>query len=161
MPYVEIINIYPELFLLRPPVENLVNFLASKETKRVKKITIIVTEDEVLNDLKKQYFGEDYLTDTISFNFNKENEPVEGEIYLSIDRIKENAKEYNETFERELVRVLIHSLLHLFGYNDQTDVDRKQMEALQNFYLLQQNVKGFYRKRHKDSSGEDERDGIS
>lgn len=148
MPYVELINLYPELFLLRPAIERLVNFLANKECKRIKKITIIVSDDKVLNELKKKYFKEDLLTDTISFNFNQKNEPVEGEIYISIDRIKENAKDYNEPFEKELMRVLIHSILHLFGYEDKTELGKKQMEALQNFYLLQQDFKRLYRKRH-------------
>ncbi|MCD6101073.1 MAG: rRNA maturation RNase YbeY [Candidatus Marinimicrobia bacterium] len=155
MPYVELINLYPKLFLLRPAIERLVNFLAGKECKRVKKITIVVSDDKILNELKKKYFGEDLLTDTISFNFNQKNEPVEGEIYISIDRIKENAKDYNESFDRELVRVLIHSILHLFGYEDQTPQGKKQMEALQNFYLLQQDFKRFYRKRHTISGVDD------
>ena len=146
MPCVNIVNIYPKITLLRPSTERIVNSIASGEKTRVKLITIIVSDDEMLNNLKVKFFGEDYLTDTISFNYNSDNEPIEGEIYLSIDRIKENAQKFKITFNKELANIIIHSLLHLMGYNDEKPNDRKQMMALQNFYLQQQDLTRLTRK---------------
>lgn len=149
MPYVKIINEHRKIFLLRPGIERIAYHVATKERVCIKSITLIVTDDKTLNDLKKKYFGEDMLTDTISFNYNENDEPIEGEIYLSIDRIQENAKQIKSTFEKELANVIIHSLLHLMNYNDNTPRNKKQMAAIQNFYLQQQNLSRLYRRRSK------------
>ena len=149
MPCIKVINIHPEIYLLRPTVERITNFIASREKTRIKSITIIATNDATLNDLKIKFSGQDLLTDTISFPFNNPDQPIEGEIYVSIDRIKENSKTYKTTFEQELARVFIHSLLHLMGYRDEKSNDKKQMIALQNFYLQQQDLSRLYRKRAK------------
>jgi len=153
MPCIKIINIHPNLFLLRPAIERIANFIASHEKKSIKKVTLIVADDSTLNDLKIKFFGEDLLTDTVSFNYNESDEPIEGEVYLSIDRITENSKNYNVSFEQELARVIIHSLLHLMGYRDDKPRNKKQMTALQNFYLQQQYLKRLYRKRSKPLNG--------
>lgn len=149
MPSIKILNDYPEIYLLHPAIERISCFVANCEKVIIKKVTIIATDDRTLNDMKINFFGEDLLTDTISFNYNEPDEPIEGEIYLSIDRIKENANLYNISFEKELVMVIVHSLLHLIGYCDDTISGRKQMMALQNLYCQKLNVKGLYRRRSK------------
>ncbi|MCK4296539.1 MAG: rRNA maturation RNase YbeY [Candidatus Marinimicrobia bacterium] len=149
MPCIKITNIHPNLFLLRPTIERITQSVASNEKKSIKNVTLVVTDDSTLSDLKIKFFGEDLITDTISFNYNEIGEPIEGEIYLSIDRIIENSKNYNVSFEQELARVIIHSLLHLMGYSDDKPRNKKQMTALQNFYLQQQDLKRLYRKRSK------------
>jgi len=149
MPCIEIHNLHPEILLLRPTTERITQDIANFEKKPIKKITMIVTDDETLNELKIKFFGKDVLTDTISFNFNADNEPIEGEIYLSIDRIRDNARRLQVPFIRELANVIIHSILHLLGYNDDTPRNQRQMEALQNFYRQRQDFKRLFRKRSK------------
>ena len=100
-------------------------------------ISIILSNDEKLRQLKKQYFREDLLTDVISFNLEEKGNPVEGEIYISINRVSENAKKYKQDIEIELKRVIIHGCLHLLGYDDQTPEEKKAMTCLEDHYLSQ------------------------
>lgn len=149
MPAINIINTHNRYTLLRPAIERITQFVASKERKYIKSVTLIATDDQTLNEMKINFFGTDLLTDTISFNFNEPNEPIEGEIYLSLDRILDNAKTYKVTFEKEIALVIIHSLLHLLGYNDDNTNDKKQMQALQNFYIQQVKLNRLYRLHRK------------
>jgi len=98
-------------------------------------ITIILSDDDRLCKLKKEYFNKDLLTDVISFNLEEKGEPIEGEVYISFDRIKENAIKFNQSLEKELKRVIVHGCLHLLGFDDQTIKDKKQMTSLENHYL--------------------------
>ena len=81
-------------------------------------ITIIFSNDVTLNEMKKKYFHENSLTDVIAFNLEEENEPIEGEIYISIDRVTENALTFKQDFTMELQRIIIHGCLHIIGYNE-------------------------------------------
>ena len=98
-------------------------------------ITIIFSNDSKLRKLKKEYFGKDVMTDTISFNLEEEGASIEGEIYISLDRVLENAATYKEDFIQECKRVIIHSCLHLLGYNDELPKDKIKMTELENKYL--------------------------
>jgi rRNA maturation RNase YbeY len=111
------------------------------EQYEVAEISLILTDDEYLNEMKKNYFGEDVLSDTITFNINDETEPIEGEMYLSAERIEQNAAELNIPMEREFANVIIHSVLHLLGYEDYEDEKKQQMFALQEKYLSQLDYK--------------------
>lgn len=103
-------------------------------------ITIILSNDDRLYELKKKYFNEDLLTDVISFNLEEDGDPVEGEIYISLERIKENAIRFNQGIEIEFKRVIIHGCLHLIGFDDQTVKDKKKMTSLENYYLKYPNI---------------------
>ena len=96
-------------------------------------INIIMTDDNTLRLMKKEYFNQDLYTDVIAFNID--DDPFEGEIYISHDRIKDNAKKFNQSFENELKRILIHGSLHLCGYDDQTPKEKKEMTSLEENYL--------------------------
>ena len=98
-------------------------------------ITIIITQDEELRKLKLKFFNQDVFTDVIAFNLEDENDPIEGEIYISLDRVKENAKEFNEKSIDELKRVIIHGCLHLVGYDDDTIEKKEKMTSLENKYI--------------------------
>ena len=98
-------------------------------------ITIIITQDEELRKLKLKFFNQDVFTDVIAFNLEDENDPIEGEIYISLDRVKENAKEFNEKRIDELKRVIIHGCLHLVGYDDDTIEKKEKMTSLENKYI--------------------------
>ena len=105
-------------------------------------ISIILSNDEKLRQLKKQYFRKDVLTDVISFNLEEKGNPVEGEIYISINRVSENAKKYKQDIGIELKRVIIHGCLHLLGYDDQTSEGKKTMTRMEDHYLSQPIVSG-------------------
>ncbi|MBJ7429229.1 MAG: rRNA maturation RNase YbeY, partial [Bacteroidia bacterium] len=76
-----------------------------------------------------------YYTDIITFELNEKNEPIIGDIYISIDRVKENSKLYQTTFIQELNRVIIHGVLHLCGYKDKSKKDEQLMRKKENYYL--------------------------
>jgi len=99
------------------------------------KITIIFSKDSQLRKLKKEYFDKDVLTDTISFNLEEEGDPIEGEIYISLERVAENAQTYKQDFIMECKRVIIHSCLHLLGFDDQLSEEKKDMTQQEDYYL--------------------------
>ena len=98
-------------------------------------VTIIFSNDSKLRKLKKEYFDKDVLTDTISFNLEDEGDPIEGEIYISLERVAENSQTYKQDFIMECKRVIIHSCLHLFGFDDQLPDEKKEMTRLEDFYI--------------------------
>ena len=98
-------------------------------------ITIIFSNDLKLHKLKKKYFGEDVFTDTISFNLEEESDPIEGEVYISLERVSENAHTFQQDFITEYKRVVIHGCLHLLGYNDELPEDKTKMTELEEKYL--------------------------
>jgi rRNA maturation RNase YbeY len=103
-------------------------------------INFIFTSNDEILDLNRQYLDHDYYTDVIAFHYG-ETLQVEGDIFISLDKVEENATEYNKTFEDELTRVFIHGLLHLTGYQDKSDEDRQSMRALEDRYLQQYYLK--------------------
>ena len=100
-------------------------------------ITLIISEDKKLRKLKKTYFHKDILTDVITFNLEEEGEPIEGEIYISLERIRENAQKFKQDIAIEIRRVIIHGCLHLIGYDDKTLEEKKEMTRLEDYYLNQ------------------------
>ena len=104
------------------------------EKKTEGDIVLIFCSDEYLLEINKKHLNHDYYTDIITFDYCVDK-IVSGDLYISIDRVKDNAKAFNETFMNELNRVVIHGVLHLCGYNDKTDSDQKIMRNLENKYL--------------------------
>jgi rRNA maturation RNase YbeY len=106
-----------------------------QENKTLGYINIILCTDDYLHDLNQKYLSHDTLTDIITFDFN-EKELLVGEIFISIDRVKENAGIYGIKVVDELHRVIIHGVLHLCGYKDKSRKDKKLMTDKENYYLL-------------------------
>ena len=100
-------------------------------------ISIILTNDKKLLQLKNQYFQQDVLTDVVTFNLEEDGDPIDGEIYISLNRVSENAREFKQDNGRELKRVIIHGCLHLLGYDDQTPEEKTTMTRLEDHYLSQ------------------------
>ena len=100
-------------------------------------ISIILTNDKTLLQLKNQYFQQDVLTDVITFNLEENGNPIDGEIYISLNRVSDNAREFKQDIGRELKRVIIHGCLHLLGYDDQTPEEKKTMTLMEDHYLNQ------------------------
>lgn len=99
-------------------------------------INYIFCSDEYLLEINKQYLDHDYYTDIITFDNSEEDKQLEGDIYVSIDRVHENAETLQVDFNIELRRVLVHGLLHLMGYSDSDDTLKKEMRAKEDQYLL-------------------------
>jgi len=97
-------------------------------------LTVVFCDDTYLHSLNLKFLGHDYFTDILTFNYNVESE-INGDICISIERVKENSLRYNAPFERELARVLVHGVLHLCGYNDLTQDQESEMRTKENFYL--------------------------
>uniref|UniRef100_UPI0030DAA519 rRNA maturation RNase YbeY n=1 Tax=uncultured Planktosalinus sp. TaxID=1810935 RepID=UPI0030DAA519 len=97
-----------------------------KEGFKLGEISYVFCDDEYLHKLNIQYLNHDTLTDIISFDYTVDEEII-GDIYISIERVRENAKEFNSTFEDELARVIIHGVLHLLGYKDKTELEKLEM----------------------------------
>jgi rRNA maturation RNase YbeY len=99
-------------------------------------INIIFTSDEDLSELNRKYLSSENLTDVISFNYT-ENQIIEGDIYVSVPRVRENAERFNVLFQEEMKRVMVHGLLHLLGYQDKTNKQQLRMRRLEDSYLLE------------------------
>jgi rRNA maturation RNase YbeY len=97
-------------------------------------LTFIFCDDEYLHKINLEFLNHDTLTDIITFDYTLGKE-IHGEIYISIDRVKENASNYKVSFKEELRRVIIHGVLHLCGYKDKSEADESQMRSKENFYL--------------------------
>ncbi|QBA65379.1 rRNA maturation RNase YbeY [Muriicola soli] len=102
----------------------------ASESKNLSELCFVLTNDEELLEINQEYLGHDYYTDIITFNYNNGNE-IQGDIFISVDRVKENAVDFNVEFDRELQRVMVHGLLHLLGYNDETEYEKSEMRKLE------------------------------
>lgn len=96
-------------------------------------LNIIFCSDEYLLEINKKYLNHYYYTDIITFDYSEEI--ISGDCFISIDRIKDNALIFHETFERELKRVIVHGLLHLMGYNDKSQEEKDVMTGKEDYYL--------------------------
>lgn len=107
--------------------------LAQKEDARVGTINYIFCSDEYVLELNKTYLDHDYYTDILSFPMNAE--PLEGDIFISVERVKENATTFNTDFTTELYRVIAHGLLHFLGYDDHSDENIRLMRKKENEFI--------------------------
>jgi rRNA maturation RNase YbeY len=98
-------------------------------------INYVFCNDEYLHSINVEYLDHDTLTDIITFDNSEEDELIEGDIFVSIERIIDNTKDFNTTFEQEFKRVIVHGILHLCGYCDKTDENEKQMREKEDYYL--------------------------
>ncbi len=105
------------------------------EKKNVNFISFNFCSDDFILELNNNALKHNYYTDIITFELNNKNENIEGDIYISVDRVKENAKILKESFTDELHRVIIHGVLHLCGYKDKSSKESKKMREKENYYL--------------------------
>ncbi|MBV6484496.1 MAG: Endoribonuclease YbeY [Flavobacteriales bacterium] len=112
-----------------------------QEAKSATEISYIFCTDEYLYQMNLAYLNHDTYTDIITFDYT-ENSVVSGDIFISIDRVKENAIKFKTTFKNELSRVIIHGVLHLLGYKDKTPEQKQVMRSKEDFYLTLQSEIG-------------------
>ncbi|HEY5369923.1 MAG TPA: rRNA maturation RNase YbeY [Hanamia sp.] len=113
-------------------------FLASifaQEQVEFKSVSYVFCNDDYLLKLNQKYLNHDTFTDILTFNLSGTSLPLVSEIYISIDRVKENAKKLSETYLTELYRVMIHGILHLCGYQDHSNEEKAEMRDKEDLYL--------------------------
>ncbi len=128
-------GIKPKLTLDLKAAGNWIIDVVVSEHKIVGDIYYIFCSDDELLEINKQYLNHDTLTDIISFPESNSTNIISGEIYISIDRVRENAMMYGVKFINELYRVMVHGVLHFVGYGDGTPEDRAKMRSKEDYYL--------------------------
>lgn len=120
----EILDLNPEFFALW------VSKICELEGKKTDEVSIVFCSDEYLLEMNKQYLDHDYYTDIITFDYYTEN--VSGDLFISVDRVKENALINSVPFDNELKRVVAHGVLHLLGFADKSEEESKLMREKEN-----------------------------
>ena len=118
----------------KPPLSNWIKKTVEIEGKTLGTVTYIFCSDDYLHKMNIEHLNHDTLTDIITFPYS--DNPIEGDIFISIDRVKDNAQDFNTTFDNELHRVMIHGILHLCGYKDKTEEDEKLMRQKEDEGLV-------------------------
>lgn len=134
------ISFFTEANVTHPFPENEIDFVrwissvAKTEGKTISTLNYIFCSDDYLLDINIKYLGHDFYTDIITFPY-KEGDELESDMYISLDRVRENAHDFKETFENELKRVMVHGLLHLMGYGDKSPDEIRLMREKEDYYI--------------------------
>jgi probable rRNA maturation factor len=107
----------------------------TREKKKLKNLSYIFCDDEYLLQINKQFLRHNYYTDIITFCLSGQGQPIEGEIYISTERVFENSRTYKVSYQEELKRVIIHGALHLCGYKDKMVNESMEMRKAEDMYL--------------------------
>lgn len=123
----QIKNFIPEIFLM--------------ENKTLEKLYYIFCSDDYLLGINSKFLNHKTYTDIITFDLSDTTEIIKGEVYISVDRVKENAANYNISLLNEFLRVIFHGTLHLCGYQDKKEAEKRLMRKKENFYIKMFHVK--------------------
>ena len=134
-------NIDKEYNFKKDALDQIITTISKKENHKFTSLNLIISDDKHLNTLKKEYLNQDHFTDIITFNLEDKGNPIEGEIYISMDRIEDNSNTFDTSLENEFKRIFIHGLLHLCGYDDQTKNEKENMCKLEDYYLNKHKTK--------------------
>ena len=116
-------------------LKSFLQYILDQEKGKKASLSYVFCSDEYLLDINRRYLDHDYYTDIITFDLSENNNLIRGEVYISIERVKENARLNKVSFNHELHRVIFHGALHLAGQNDKTPKQSKQMREKENYYL--------------------------
>jgi probable rRNA maturation factor len=119
----------------RQIIRNILTTLFKKERKKLAELQYIFVSDDNLLEINQQFLQHDFYTDIITFPLSEPGQPISGEIYISVDRVRENAREFGNSVKKELLRVIFHGALHLCGYKDKTSKDQAIMRRREDEYL--------------------------
>ena len=126
-----------------PLIISWIKKVAEQSDHEIISLNYIFCSDDYLLKINTEYLNHSYLTDVITFDNSEKGAKIEGDIFISTDRVEENAKSYHLDFQQELHRVIIHGLLHLLGFNDKTETERKQMREKEDACLSLLKTKSF------------------
>ncbi len=119
----------------RTALKRFIEFIFKKEGKKLETLNYVFCTDDYLLQINREYLKHDYYTDIITFDLSESKTTLIGDIYISIDRVKENAKALNTTLQNETNRVMFHGVLHLCGYKDKTKSETIIMREKEEEYL--------------------------
>lgn len=122
------------LKLRKTPIRKYIKLLINSELKETGDISVIFCSDKYLLDVNIQFLNHNYYTDIITFNY-VEGKTISGDLFISVDRVIENAKKFKTSWIKELYRVIFHGILHLTGYNDKTAEESKVIREMEDKYL--------------------------
>ena len=122
----------------RSHLKKFIQYIFKKESKKVESVNIIFSTDKAILNINRKYLKHDFYTDVITFDLS-ESKIIFAEIYISIDRVKENAQNLRISFKSEIIRVIFHGVLHLCGYNDKDKREKKKIKEKEDFYLKKHN----------------------
>lgn len=125
-------------FLLKDKllIKSLIARIFAEEKVHFNSVSYVFCNDDFLLKLNQQYLNHDTFTDILTFTLSNSSLPIVSEIYISIERVKDNAHDLKIEFLSELYRVIIHGILHLCGYSDTSKVEKSQMRKKEDYYLL-------------------------
>ena len=123
----------------RTLLKKYIHAVFKKEGKKLESLNYIFCTDKVLLEINRKYLKHDFYTDIITFDLS-ETETIRAEIYISVDRVRENAMKLEVSFKSELHRVIFHGMLHLCGYNDKTQAEKKKIRSKEDHYLNKYNL---------------------
>ena len=128
-------------FVLKDKLANnrWLKMVAGSEVRSIGDINIIFCSDNYILDVNLRYLGHDYFTDIITFDYC-EGKRLSGDLFISIDTVRENAIDYGAEFDDELHRVMVHGLLHLIGYDDHTPEEERLIHEKEDYYLKLRNI---------------------
>ncbi len=116
-------------------LKTVIGHLEEGESCRFHLVEVVYVDNDEILRINNTYLGHDYVTDIITFPYEESNEQIEGTLFCCATQIRQQSIEYGVTYENETLRVLIHGLLHLVGYDDQNEADRTTMRNRENKYL--------------------------
>lgn len=119
----------------RRVLKKFITSIFQKERKRLDELNVIFCSDRILRNINRRYLHHDFYTDIVTFEFSSIADNRTGEIYISLERVKKNARIYGTTQTSELHRVIFHGVFHLCGYNDQSKAEKKQMTQKEDLAL--------------------------
>ena len=115
-------------------IKEWLRLVAESEVFTLGNISVIFCSDNYILDINQKYLQHDYFTDIITFDYS-EGGRISGDLFISVDSVRENSVEYGTEFEDELHRVIVHGILHLIGYDDHTEDEIKTMRSKEDYYL--------------------------
>ena len=107
-----------------------------KEKKQLGELQYIFCSDDYLLEINRQYLNHDFYTDIITFDLSEKDQLINAEVYISVDRVRENAREFGSSLRQELHRVMFHGALHLCGYKDKKPKDAQLMRQMEDKWLV-------------------------
>ena len=131
------VNVYTEkgINLDKKSVHKLISFITKELNKKISSLEINFVGNETILEINSSFLGHKYTTDVISFDYSNENNSFDGEIFIGVEKARENGKRFKVLLDDELKRLVIHGMLHFSGYDDATASQRRGMKKVEDHFL--------------------------